>query len=79
VAQGGLLVSPPLLSFDLWVMLATALACFPIFVTGRQIARWEGSLFLLYYVAYAMFLVLAATHDAALRGYADTMVEYVCR
>jgi cation:H+ antiporter len=77
VAQGGLLVSPPLLSFDLWVMLATALACFPIFVTGRQIARWEGSLFLLYYVAYAMFLILAATHDVALRGYADTMLEYV--
>jgi cation:H+ antiporter len=77
VAPGDLIVSPPLLAFDLWVMLATAVACFPVFVTGRQIARWEGSLFLLYYAAYTMFLILAATHHAALRGYTDTMLEYV--
>jgi cation:H+ antiporter len=77
VAPNGLTVSPPLLSFDLWVMLAAALACFPIFVTGRQIARWEGTLFLLYYVVYTVFLILAATHHAALQGFADTMLEYV--
>jgi cation:H+ antiporter len=58
-------------------MLAAAGACFPIFVTGRRIARWEGSLFLLYYVAYTVFLTLAATHHAALGGYSDTMLEYV--
>ena len=77
VSPGGLEVAPPLLSFDLWVMLAAAIACFPIFVTGRELARWEGSLFLLYYAAYTVFLVLAATHHAALRGYADTMLAYV--
>jgi cation:H+ antiporter len=77
IAPGGLVVAPPLLAFDLWVMLATAVACFPIFITGRQIARWEGSLFLLYYVAYTVFLILAATHHAALKGYADAMLEYV--
>ena len=77
VAPGGLVVAPPLLGFDLWVMLATAVVCFPIFVTGRQIARWEGSLFLMYYAAYTVFLILAATHHAALMGYADGMLEYV--
>ncbi len=77
VAPGGLIVAPPLLAFDLWVMLAAAVACFPIFVTGRQIARWEGSLFLLYYVAYTVFLILAATHHAALQGFSDAMLEYV--
>jgi cation:H+ antiporter len=77
VAPGGLAVAQPLLAFDLWVMLAAAVACFPIFMTGRQIARWEGSLFLLYYVAYTVFLILAATHHAALRGFSDTMLEYV--
>jgi cation:H+ antiporter len=77
IAPGGLTVAAPLLSFDLWVMLATAIACFPIFVTGRQIARWEGSIFLMYYVAYTVYLILAATHHAALRGFADTMLEYV--
>jgi cation:H+ antiporter len=77
VAPGGLTVAPPLLAFDLWVMLAAAVACFPVFVTGRQIARWEGSLFLLYYVAYTVFLILAATRHAALQGFSDTMLEYV--
>ncbi|MGZ9029744.1 MAG: calcium/sodium antiporter [Burkholderiaceae bacterium] len=77
VAPDGLVVAPPLLSFDLWVMLAAAVACFPVFVTGREIARWEGSLFLLYYVAYTVFLILAAAHHAALRGYADAMLVYV--
>jgi cation:H+ antiporter len=76
LAPGGLVVSPPLLAFDLWVMLAAAVACFPIFVTDRRIARWEGVLFLLCYVAYVVFLILAATHHAALKGYADTMLEY---
>jgi len=77
IASTGLTVSPPLLSFDLWVMLAAAVVCFPIFITGRRIARWEGVLFLLYYAAYTVFLVLAATHHAALQGFADAMLEYV--
>ncbi len=77
VASNGLVVSPPLLAFDLWVMLATAVACFPVFLTGRQIARWEGSLFLMYYAAYTVFLILAATHHASLKSYADGMLEYV--
>jgi cation:H+ antiporter len=54
------------LNFDLWVMLAVALACLPVFLTGREIARWEGGLFLGYYVAYTAYLILAAQqHDAA--------------
>ncbi len=77
VAPGGMTVASPLLAFDLWVMLAAAVACFPIFVTGRRIARWEGSLFLMYYVAYTAFLILAATRHAALQGFSDTMLEYV--
>jgi cation:H+ antiporter len=77
IATDGLSVAPPLLAFDLWVMLATAVACFPIFFTGRRIARWEGSLFLLYYAAYTVFLILAATQHAALKGFGDVILEYV--
>jgi len=77
VAPGGLAVPAPLLSFDLWVMLAAAVVCFPIFVTGREIARWEGLLFLLYYAAYTMFLILAATQHAALQGFSDMLLAYV--
>ena len=77
IAPDGLTVAPPLVAFDLWVMLATAVACFPIFITGREIERWEGVLFLLYYAAYTAFLILAATHHSALHGFSDAMLEYV--
>lgn len=65
VAPGGLSVAPAVLHFDLPVMITAALACLPIFATGHTIARWEGGLFLVYYVAYVTYLVLGATqHDA---------------
>ncbi|MBX3702989.1 MAG: calcium/sodium antiporter [Steroidobacteraceae bacterium] len=65
VAPGGLPVAAAILNFDLWVMLAVALACLPVFFTGREIARWEGALLLGYYVAYTAYVVLAAQqHDA---------------
>lgn len=51
--------------FDIPVMIAVAVACLPIFFTGYQIARWEGFVFLGYYIAYTAYLVLdAAEHDA---------------
>ncbi len=61
VTPGGLTVSPQVMSFDLWVMLAVAVACLPIFFTGHTISRWEGAVFLGYYVAYTTYLVLSAT------------------
>jgi cation:H+ antiporter len=45
-------VPPSMLSFDLPVMAAVAVACLPIFLSGNLIARWEGALFFAYYIAY---------------------------
>ena len=47
----GLPVAAAALNFDLWVMLAVALACLPVFISGREIARWEGGVFLGYHAA----------------------------
>jgi cation:H+ antiporter len=59
-------VSAAARTFDLPVMTAVAFACLPIFFTGHRIARWEGGLFLAYYVAYTAYLLLDGTgHDAA--------------
>jgi cation:H+ antiporter len=66
VSADGLAVAPGLLAFDLWVMLAVAAVCLPVFFTGREIARWEGVVFLAYYVFYMAYLVLDAQgHHAA--------------
>ena len=65
VSGSGLQVPSSLLAFDLPVMLAVAIACLPVLFTGHLIARWEGAVFLGYYVAYTTYLVLnAQDHDA---------------
>jgi cation:H+ antiporter len=74
VTPGGLEVAPSIVNFDLPVMIAVALACLPIFFTGFSIARWEGGLFLGYYVAYTAYLVLAATQHDALPAFSNAML-----
>lgn len=77
VAPGGLEVAPALLRFDIPVMIAVALACLPIFASGHLIARWEGVLFLGYYAAYVLYLILAATQHDALPAYSAAMLGFV--
>jgi cation:H+ antiporter len=76
-ATDGLGMAPALMAFDIWVMLAVALACLPVFMTGREIARWEGAVFLGYYVAYTTYLILAAQSHAALATFSTTMMSFV--
>jgi cation:H+ antiporter len=75
--DAGLGVPTSLLSFDIWVMLAVALACLPIFVTGREIARWEGGVFVAYYAAYVIYLILAAQQHTALPLFSAAMMSFV--
>lgn len=74
--NAGLVMAPSLLTFDVWVMLAVALACLPVFMTGRSIARWEGAVFLGYYVAYAAYLILAAQQHDALPAFSGVMLGF---
>ncbi len=73
----GLTMAPSLLAFDIWVMLAVALACLPIFITGREIARWEGGLFFAYYIAYVAYLILAAQQHDLLPVFSSVMMGFV--
>jgi cation:H+ antiporter len=77
VSMGGLDVPEAARNFDLWVMLAVAFACLPILLTGREIARWEGVVFLGYYAAYLLYLVLAAQQHDSLPAYSGIMLSYV--
>jgi len=77
VSAGGLAVPDAARNFDLWVMLAVAFACLPILLTGREIARWEGGLFLGYYAAYLLYLVLAAQQHESLQAFSSVMLSYV--
>ena len=77
VASGGIPVPASIINFDLWVMLAVSFACVPIFLTGREIARWEGGVFILYYAAYIGYLILAAKDHEALGAYSTVMLSFV--
>jgi len=69
-------VSSSALAFDFPVMIAVAVACLPIFFAGYCIKRWEGALFLAYYVAYTLYLVLTSTGRPFAETFGDAMIGY---
>lgn len=77
LSKGGIGIQQTLLRFDFPIMLAASFACLPIFFTGYIIARWEGLLFLGYYVAYTVYLILHATESPALSPFSSIMLSYV--
>lgn len=76
VSPQGIQVSGAALRFDIPIMIAVAVACLPIF-TDYIIARWEGLLFVGYYVAYTVYLILAAIQHVALSFYSQMMFLFV--
>lgn len=77
VAPSGIEISTAVIGFDIPVMIAVALACLPVFFTGGIISRQEGVLLLGYYVAYTLYLILAASHHDALPGFSAVMLYFV--
>jgi cation:H+ antiporter len=76
VAPEGIPVAETAVQFDIPVMLAVAAACLPIFFSGHLIARWEGLLFLSYYIAYTLYLILNALQHQALPLFTTAMVGF---
>jgi cation:H+ antiporter len=76
-APEGIAVAPGVLWMDLPVMLAVAVACLPIFLTGHVVSRWEGVLFTGYYAAYTTYLVLTATVHPSLSSFTGAMTAFV--
>jgi cation:H+ antiporter len=76
VAPHGIPVSPDAQNFDLPVMVAIAVVCLPIFVTGL-VARWQGLLFIAYYALYTTYLVLHAMGHEAMPAFRDAMLGWV--
>jgi len=73
----GVPVSNAAIRFDIPVMLAVAVASLPIFYTGNRISRWEGMLFISYYVAYTAYLALNAVGHEQLNLFSNMMLLFV--
>jgi cation:H+ antiporter len=75
--RNGLGIAPAVLNFDLWVMLAVAFACLPVFMLRSQIGRRRGLMFLAFYVAYVTYLILGARDHDALDEFSAVMLSFV--
>ncbi|MGF1457457.1 MAG: calcium/sodium antiporter [Leptolyngbyaceae cyanobacterium] len=73
----GVPVSKAAISFDIPVMLAVAISSLPIFYTGNRISRWEGMLFISYYMAYTAYLGLNAVGHDQLDLFSNVMLLFV--
>jgi cation:H+ antiporter len=70
-------VSEQALKFDLPVMIAATIACFPIFFSRNRIRRWEGAMFLAYFVIYIGYLVLDSIGTVELDTFRQGMLFFV--
>lgn len=77
VSPGGLTIAPAILNFDLWIMLAAAFVCLPVFFTGYRIGRREGGVLLAYFAAYLAYVVLDAQGHDALPPFSTAMMSFV--
>ncbi|MBE9146205.1 calcium/sodium antiporter [Planktothrix mougeotii] len=77
ISPDGIPVATAALNFDIPVMIAVAISCFPIFYSGKSIARWEGILFLAYYVAYSSYLILDSSQHSQLPWFNFVMISFV--
>ncbi len=69
VAPAGIAVQPAALHLDIPFMVAVCIACLPIFFVGHRIDRWEGFVFLGFYAAYTVYLIMMSNKHEALNVY----------
>ncbi|MCQ4240081.1 calcium/sodium antiporter [Stutzerimonas stutzeri] len=76
VSPQAIAVSANALAFDFPVMIAVAVACLPTFFAGYTINRWEGLLFIAYYIAYTLYLVMSSTGRPFAETFGDAILGY---
>jgi len=74
--DGAVPVADAALDFDIPVMTVVAIVCLPIFFKAAM-TRWEGILFLVYWAAYAFYLILDAADHELIDLYGAIMFWFV--
>ncbi|WP_205341023.1 calcium/sodium antiporter [Denitrificimonas caeni] len=77
VSPENIAVAQNAIHFDFPVMMAVLIACLPIFFAGYSINRWEGALFLGYYIAYTAYLIMQSNGESFANTFADAIIGYV--
>lgn len=74
VTSGGIEVPAVAVTFDIPIMIAVALICLPVFYSKLEISRVEGLIFLLYYGAYTIYLILSAESSVTMGWFTQMMM-----
>ncbi len=77
ISPTGIPVAEAAAAFDLPFMVAVAVALVPVVFTGLAVARWEGVVFVSYYLAYTAYLLLDASGHDALQPFSSVMLTFV--
>ncbi len=77
VSPDGLPVGSDALDVEIPIMIAVAFACLPVFWKGYRLERWEGGLFVAYYLAYLVFVVLDATDSSVADPFGVAIIGFV--
>ncbi len=77
ISPGGIPVNADAISFDIPVMTAVAVACLPFFFNGLRLDRWKGFVFLAYYAAYTIFLILKSTKNGSMDAFGNAVIWFV--
>lgn len=76
-SPNGIVIPEGASNFDFVLMTGVAILLLPVVYTGMAVARWEGAMFLLYYVAYTTYLLLASSEHDALAPFSTVMTLFV--
>ncbi len=77
LAPRGIPVSRAVLTLDLPIMIAAAVACLPLFFTGLRIGRLGGAVLLAYYAAYLGFVVMRASGSSPAQAFMQGLLTFV--
>lgn len=77
LAPDGIAIGTDAVELDLPILVAAAVACLPMVFWDNRLDRWEGGVFVAYYVAYLVFLVLDATGHRAANPFAFVLLAFV--
>jgi cation:H+ antiporter len=76
-APDGIAIGGDAVTLDLPIMVAAAVACLPVIFWDHKLDRWEGGVFVAYYVAYLVFLTLDATGHRASDPFVFVLTVFV--
>lgn len=77
LAPDGIAIGTDAVELDLPIMVAAAVACLPMVFWDNTLDRWEGAVFVAYYLAYLTFLVLDATGHRAANPFSVVLLGFV--